>query len=264
MKRAHAITAGNLLVFMCLACGDGKTEGVKTPTVEKELPAVKQDRPPVACWTFDEGSGLVVKDRTGNSHDGIIMANGKRTAWVEGRLGGKALEFNADRTKRNETGCIEIPKMGGLDFTRGLTVEMWVKFKTVDTQGTRFQLIDNANGDKETGFRLYFTWKALYFQAGTASSNPSALYTKPAQVMFETETWYHVAATFDGAVARLYLDGREVAVSEPGFAIEKGRDAIYIGAAPGGAAYGLEGAINEVKLYDYARSAVQVMKAAKF
>ena len=37
-----------------------------------------------------------------------------------------------------------------------------------------------------------------------------------------------------------------------------------IGAAPGGAAYGLEGAISEVKLYDYARSAVQVLKAARF
>jgi hypothetical protein len=79
-----------------------------------------------------------------------------------------------------------------------------------------------------------------------------------------TGIWCHVAATFDGTTARLYLDGGEAAASGPGFAIEKGRDEMTIGAAPGGAAYGLEGAISEVKLYDYARSAVQVLKAARF
>lgn len=247
MNYTTPIITSALFLVVCLA-----SAGVKP---------VEHDLPPIAYLNFEVDTGLVVRDESGNGHDGIVMADGKRTAWGQGRLG-KALEFDADRNTRHENGCVQIPKMGGQDFTKGLTVELWVKFKTVDTTGTRFHLIDNENA--AGGFCFFLAWRALYLSAPDASGKLTHLHTNPAQIMFETETWYHLAATFDGSVARIYLDGWEVAASEPGFVIKKGRDEISIGAAPGAATYGLEGSISDVKLYDYARSAVQVMKAARF
>ena len=43
----------------------------------------------VAEWHFDEGSGNVVKDSSGNGNDGIIYG----ASWVDGKFG-KALSFD--------------------------------------------------------------------------------------------------------------------------------------------------------------------------
>ena len=44
----------------------------------------------VAHWTFDEGSGAVVTDSSGNGNDGTIVNN---PAWIS-HAGGGALDFH--------------------------------------------------------------------------------------------------------------------------------------------------------------------------
>jgi len=48
----------------------------------------------VAAYSFDEGSGSILSDWSGNNHTGTVESLGKGVHWVQGRSGA-ALEFNA-------------------------------------------------------------------------------------------------------------------------------------------------------------------------
>jgi hypothetical protein len=85
----------------------------------------------------------------------------------------------------------------------------------------------------------------------------------PARTPIKPDIWYHVTATYDGSVFKVYLDGEEVGVSEPGLSLTKGQKDVFIGAYCGGYAYGFEGVIDDVKIYDYALSPAQILKHAK-
>jgi hypothetical protein len=74
----------------------------------------------VAYWAFDDGSGTVAADSSGNGHDGTLNL---APQWVEG-LYGRALDF----TYANTNECVVVPAFevtGG-----GITLAAWVKPKS--------------------------------------------------------------------------------------------------------------------------------------
>ena len=230
------------------------------------------DSPLIAHWPLDEGEGLVIKDKSGNGYHGTILRDGNNTAWTEGREG-KALEFIPNRFVNAEKGCIKIPITTQYDLSKGLTIEAWVKFTTVDSDKpkvTRFMILFNASSTTGTGFRLYYAWRALYFETGKTSEQNSISVFAPPQ--FRPGVWYFLTATYDGSAARLFLDGKEltVRVQEAGkrneeyqkpLIISQGRKEFYIGAIPG--AYGMEGIISDLKLYNVARTPTQILDDMK-
>ena len=75
--------------------------------------------------------------------------------------------------------------------------------------------------------------------------------------------WYHMAGTYDGAIFRVYVDGALAGQSEGQLALTPGESTVWVGAYRGGYAYGLDALVDDVRLYDYARSPAQVMMDAK-
>ena len=72
------------------------------------------------------------------------------------------------------------------------------------------------------------------------------------------ETWYHVAATYDGSEMRLYLNGAEVGSIAKSGSLSRGRDVpVHIGRSPEGSNY-LRGAIDDVRIYSSALSATEI------
>lgn len=214
--------------------------------------------------SFDEGKGETVKDSSGNGNNGKILEKGRDTKWTEGKTG-KALEFTGgDPKKRNNAGCVLIPKMNKYDFSKGLTVEAWVKFNDKRKQSSTCEIISNAVSERGTGFRLYLSWGAINLRSGEggsgkiwqASSNAA---TNP----IHNNVWYHVAGTYDGSVFKVYINGEEVGASKSGLTLTKGRKDIYIGSYAGGYTYGFNGIIDDVKIYNYAKSALDILKAAE-
>ena len=70
----------------------------------------------VAIWTFDEGSGNVAKDSSGNSNDGKFV---KEPKWVNGKLG-KALEFNGTDN------YVDCGNAKSFDITNAITIVAWM------------------------------------------------------------------------------------------------------------------------------------------
>lgn len=222
------------------------------------------DGPPVGAWRFDEGEGGSVADATSNGRSATIMNQGRGVRWVEGRRG-KAIEFTGgDPNARGKAGCVRIPDTGGLDFTKGLTVELWVKFTKIDRPNT-YELVSNTFADRGKGFRLILSWLSLRLKSGEGGAGKTwGAGSKPAKTKIEPGVWYHVAATYDGSAYRVYLDGLEVAASESGLTMTPGRPVTYIGSYSGGYAYGLDGVVDDVRIYDYPRTPRQILAAAKF
>jgi len=75
----------------------------------------------VAYWSFDEGSGDVLKDLSGTGNDGQI--NGK-PKWVDG-VKGKAIEFDG------KDDFILVPNNDSYNFTKdaSFSIALWINYK---------------------------------------------------------------------------------------------------------------------------------------
>ncbi len=80
----------------------------------------------VAHWKFDEGSGAVVHDTSGNGNDGTFMGD---PIWAAGKTGG-ALEFNGS------TDYVEVPFSESLKVINqgDFTVAAWFRLDEIPTE----------------------------------------------------------------------------------------------------------------------------------
>ena len=69
----------------------------------------------VAHWTFDEGSGNIAYDSSGNGNNGTI--NGAE--WGDGKYG-KALQFNG------QDNYVEMPTSNSLEMDANVTIAAWI------------------------------------------------------------------------------------------------------------------------------------------
>jgi len=149
----------------------------------------------VGMWLFDEGSGNVAKDSSENKNDGTLMNDPK---WVDGKFG-KALEFDG------VDDYVEIPDSNGLDITNNITIVCWV-LKRPSSRGTvvgkwkqvgdvwSYVLYDVGEGGG--GFRL--RW------GDGSQTNLEGPYQLP------TDEWVHYAATYDGSIMKVFVNGKEI------------------------------------------------------
>ena len=71
----------------------------------------------VAAYSFDEGSGTTVTDRSGNNNTGTLS----NTSWSTSGKYGKALSFNGTNA------WVTVPSSNSLSLTSGMTLEGWVR-----------------------------------------------------------------------------------------------------------------------------------------
>ena len=139
----------------------------------------------VVHWTFDEGSGTTVVDRTGNGYDGTFVGTIK---WADGYHGG-GVHFTAE-------GQIVLYSFDApVEWPAG-TVAVWVKADTVG-QG-------NWNGV----FSSYVP-NSAGFQMDTDDGDPGNYRFQPGGIVFGAVTteWVHLAVAWDGTSANTYYNG---------------------------------------------------------
>ena len=235
--------AGAAAVFSCFAAGENS---------------------PVGYWLFDEGNGKTISDSSGNNNHGKVANNMRAVTWVNGR-NGKALQFSGCQTNRNQNGCVLISNLAGkYNFEKGITIEAWIRPASSMERKAIYEIVTNTESDRGKGFRLRIAWNALMFGSGEGGDGRTwQAASMPARAQIKSETWYHIAGAYDGSVFRVYLDGEEVGASDPNLPLTRGRKDVYIGAYNEGYAYGFEGVIDEVKIYERALSASEILEHSK-
>ena len=161
------------------------------------------------------------------------------------------------------TGAVTIPDAPDLN-NPNFTFETWVN-PTPELAAGQSRYIASKGGNNAIGlytqtFSFGDTELFFFVRSSDAASDTafvSVLFPRPNAAA----PWHHVAATFDGATLRLYLDGalvRTAASRGPVYYTGSPDRAFRIGNTTGTADSGFIGSIDEPSLYDRALTAAEV------
>jgi len=196
----------------------------------------------VGAYNFEEASGSTVVDASGKGNTGTISGASRIT---QGRFG-KALSFDG------VDDWVTVNDAPSLDLTTGMTLEAWV-YPTLDmTQwatvilkeqpgGALYEL--HANGDQSQPL----TSVIVGGRARLLSGGPWLL----------ANQWTHLAATYDGTIQRLYVNGTQVAQRPQTGPIQVSSSPLRMG---GNSIWGefFQGRIDEVRVYNRALNATDI------
>jgi hypothetical protein len=139
---------------------------------------------------LDEGRGDTVKDLSENGFEGKIIRDFK---WIDGKRG-SGLELTRDAE-------VQVPDHELLDGMKALTLEIWVKQETHQATG----VVQKGTNWPNMSYLLQpWSDQKIYFGIQNTSSRAIA---PPGS--YPLGKWYHLAATFDGEMLRLYVNGEE-------------------------------------------------------
>ena len=209
----------------------------------------------IAQWNFNRKGKKTVVDSSGGNHHGRIIGLGKYTQWVQGKSG-HALEFSGAGTGKN--GGIEIRNMPKI-FPRGLTISFWVKLGESYKYGGFHEFISNAFKGKGPGFRFVIFYNSLMWRTGDGKKYTQVCSARQ-EINIPKKEWFHLAVTTDDKHAAIYLNGMKVAGGKNKLIPINGNDIWYIGSYRWGYAYPLEGAMDEIKVFDCALSEKDILE----
>jgi Concanavalin A-like lectin/glucanases superfamily/Chitobiase/beta-hexosaminidase C-terminal domain/Family of unknown function (DUF6298) len=194
----------------------------------------------MAYWKFDEGSGTTVTDSSGNGNKGTLV-NGP--LWTAGRVG-NALYFDGI----NDT--ITVPDSNSLDLSSSFTLSAWVNpastftdFRSILVKNYGYYLYASVAGYCGDGSPLGG------FSGATAQTvcQPSPL---------PTNTWTHLAVTYNGSTLTFYRDGVPVTTSSVAGTFSPTTGILQIGGSQFGEYF--KGLIDEVRIYNRALNDTEI------
>lgn len=213
---------------------------------------------PIAHWRMDAVVDGGVADVTGNGHDATVGPEGVELKTAPSPCG-SGLLFGG-----NDQGAyLQVGNSDDLRAPAQITAMAWIK---PANRGIACEIVGNK-GDKSgdppwPGWRLRYNWQMLSFEIGGPGEFQHRLTS--AGYSLPVGHWAHVAATYDGQTMRLYINCTVAAEADvPGSILPKERWPIFIGNYSGRKnAYAMDGALDEVKVFDRALSEEEVFAAA--
>jgi hypothetical protein len=198
----------------------------------------------VGIWLFDEGSGDVAQDSSVNGNDGTL--NGPE--WTNQSKFGDALEFDSAGS------YIEFAT-GESMKTQQLTFMAWFNTRKLDGYG---HIIQTGNDWDDIAGYVVRVHQTGYAQAALAfaSGNVATWLNGPG---LEADTWYHMAITFDGTDAIMYLDGENVASGAGQGEIMYDDQPVRIGTHSHDTGAAFDGFIDDVALFNAALEAEDIV-----
>jgi hypothetical protein len=159
----------------------------------------------VGLWHLDDRVGsTTVGDSSGNRNHGVLMGLDPTLSWVAGRLGG-ALAIGPD-------GYVSVADSASINgIIDQVTLSAWVYFDGVisvaDGYGTAISRQIGATNEQYYHLSLHQPGNPTLF-VGMSANLPAARPTTSKTVA--QKTWTHLAGTYDGSLATLYVDGVDV------------------------------------------------------
>jgi hypothetical protein len=197
---------------------------------------------PVAWWKLDENGGDTVSDAVGTNH-GQIEGD---YLWVTGYDGvHSALEFDG--------GKVVVPDAGALRPQTALSVSAWLKYS--DTPSNARVIVKGGDG-KETFSVEVNPDKGLTFVVRDVNNT---LYDLDSEEELWRNEWIHVAGTYDANVIASYVNG-ELKESDTIGAklLSQDPNGLAMGNRAESSERPFEGAVDDVRLYNYGLSASEV------
>ncbi|EDP71758.1 VCBS [Flavobacteriales bacterium ALC-1] len=156
---------------------------------------------------------------------------------------------------------IEVPDDNLLDFTTSFTFEAWVNFDQVNrtTNGWDWQCLFAKSRYTESYGLMLLTDGAnkllRFYHAGFGAN-----FTDYSWNTVTTNQWYHVAVTLSSTETNIYIDGLNVQTQVATGSLTANSNPLIIGAGntTGGDPYPFQGEMDEVRIWDYARTGIEI------
>ena len=189
---------------------------------------------PVGWWNFDEGSGTLTVDSSGNGNTGTVGGS-----WITNGMSSNAVTYTTSQ-------FTTIPYWSGFNLSNSITVSVWIKPSAPGSPGPGYsQMFEKGVGYFGDWGLLYLDTSQIEFQMTGMNGNSIATIS-----LVPTGLWTHVVATFDGTTAKLYINGLlDRFATWPGSQIFT-TNGIQIGSLPG--------AIDDARIYSNALTEIQV------
>jgi glucose/arabinose dehydrogenase len=231
--------------FSSWSDGGAQTHTLVAPAVPTTYTATFTAAPApsslVAAYSFDAGSGSTLADVSGRGHTGAISG----AVWSTAGRNGGALSFDGVND------MVTVTDTPALDLTSAMTLEAWVRptsangWRTVALKeqpgNLVYALYGNHNGQRPSA--------NLWLGAAEVEARGAGRLT--------TGVWTHLAATYDGAAIRVYVNGALSGSTSTSGAIAVSSGAFRIG---GNAVWSefFAGLIDDLRLYNRALSATEI------
>jgi hypothetical protein len=202
----------------------------------------------VAHWKLDERSGNRAADASGHAHHGTVVG----ATWAAGRRDGALAFDGAD--DRVECGTWDVAGSA-------MTLAAWIK-PAADFVDNDARIISKAVGNQEQDHWWMLSTATVdgerrlrvRLKAGGSTTTLIARSGRLALGM-----WTHVAASYDGASLRLFVNGVETdSVPKTGTLDAGASAAVWIGANPLTGYAPFRGLIDDVRIYDTAMAATDI------
>jgi hypothetical protein len=186
----------------------------------------------IGWWRFDEGTGTVAGDSSGNGNNGAF--NGPVT-WVLGKYG-NASSFGGST-------YVEIDNVN-LPFAQNYSVSVWVN-PSAYADMFLFGRINDVN------------WYVLFGSGGAINdwASGGGLDWNP-NVPYVTGQWQHFVFVYNGTYKLVYRNGVLAASTAQASAAGSG---LYVGRYGGYTSYEFQGVVDEVQIYNRALSASEIL-----
>lgn len=220
--------------------------------------ALMPDPSLVGHWTFDEGTGLLAADASGNGRPGTLMAapGGAIPTWIADGIHGAALHFDG-------SGYVDIAGTASeFNFgTGGFSLAAWVRYGTLEAW--EYMIVGKHSGGYTNGYFLDVgrDWDPV----GNANRLDFYFHDDPTRVLtsgtYDDQRWHFVVGTNDGATGKLYVDGVYIG-SNPGSPIDNGVDLLIGGIFQSNGLFnvGFSGDIDDVRVYHRALTDIDVQQ----
>ena len=201
----------------------------------------------VGIWRFDEGSGMKTADTSEyGRNDPAMFGFDESTCWVAGRLN-SALQFDG---RNDYVDCTAHANLSSKAFS----VMGWIKPATVTgTQAIFSKAATTPTGD---GYSLRLVDSAL--EAVVYDSTGAKVSTVTGKIL--PGSWSHVAITFSGSTACVYLNGTQSATFACNGVKPSPSHSLMIGRDSSAATSYFKGVIDEVRAYSSALPASEIRR----
>ena len=213
---------------------------------------------PAGWWTFDESSGNVAEDSSGNNNDGII--NGSYTRGTGAC--GNSLYFDGVTT------YISVPAGSTLDADSQVTLCAWIypeypinKSGIPDDYRNYVSIIDKGENDEDN--YEFFVQKTDSVSRLTFESDTTYDFNG---LPYEYGRWQHLACVIDSGTSTgtVYIDGTNVGTFTVSSSLTTNDQPVYIGmqkiggSYPDWATFNFKGWLDDVRLYTTALTGDQI------
>lgn len=177
-------------------------------------------------------------DATGNGNDGFVY----QTTLTTDRFGKTSSAYAFNGT----TSYIQIHNSPALNFQAGITLNFWMKLGYLYTTREQYPI---SHGNWQYRWKVSLNNNILRWTVKTTTG----VHDLDASTQFVADSLYNITAMYDGSAMEIYVNGKLDAASPwSGGMLTTDYDLIFGQSLPGSNAYGFNGILDDIRIYNNA------------